>query len=484
MESAGRNAADWILSHAQSRSVVVLAGPGGNGGDAFVVARRLLQAGRIVHCFSLCRDDAMSRLSRLMAEQLRQAGGDVQVLEPDLAPLRQACREADCIVDGLFGSGLSRPLAGEYGAVVDEINQRGNVIISLDVPSGSPSDSGGVIGPTVKATMTLAMAYYKPSHWLYPAAGFCGPVHLVDVDYPDDLTAALEPVAHVPGLMSIREMLPARTPAGHKGSFGHVLIVAGSEGMSGAAILCARAALRAGSGLVSLAVPASILSVVQCAVPEALTICLSDPIHGELDGGISDQLEAAMLQANVLAIGPGLSRAAPTLARVREITARFRGAQVIDADAIHAFVGHLDRLHALEGRCILTPHPGEFATLLDIPVGEADSGRLAHAADFVSRWPVALVLKGRPTVIGLSDQSVVVNPTGNTGLATGGAGDVLTGLLAGLLAGGASADNAAIAGPWIHGFAADRWCETASERSLTPSDVVETLPLILKELET
>ena len=484
MESAGQHAAAWVLAHVRPTSAVVLAGPGGNGGDAFVVARCLLEAGTTLCCFTACSEDALSPLTRTMADRLKQAGVDIQIIGTDLTALRCAMDEADCVIDGLFGSGLSRPLEGNYAELVEFLNQANVRIVSLDLPSGLPSDSGSVLGPAVNAAITLAMAYYKPSHWLYPAAECCGGIHLVDVDYPQDLAAALVPVARVPDKEIIQRTLPVRHPAGHKGLFGHVLIVAGSQGMSGAAILCARAALRAGSGLVTLVVPTSILPAVQSAVPEALTISLPDTNRCTRDADVLAKLGAAMEHADVLAIGPGLSRTPAMMTWVREITSTFSGQLVIDADAIHAFVGHLDLLGSLAGSCIMTPHPGEFSALIGSTSHEVDVHRLDRVAEFVARWPLALVLKGRPTVIGLPDESVVVNPTGNTGLATGGSGDVLTGLLAGLLAGGSSIADVAVAGPFIHGLAADRWAVVSSERSLTPSDVIEDLPRILKELES
>lgn len=484
MESAGCNAAAWINFHIKPTSAVVLAGPGGNGGDAFVVARYLHEAGVAVHSYRACSERALAPLTRAMADRSTLAGVETLLLDTDQTALRRTLADADCVVDGLFGSGLSRPLVDVYADAVELFNEYDGLTISLDLPSGLPSDSGAVLGAAVRADITLAMAYFKPSHWLYPAAELCGDVHLVDVDYPPDLASSLTPIARVPDMRTIQTLLPARRPSGHKGSFGHVLLVAGSQGMSGAAILGARAALRAGTGLVTLAVPSSILSDVRSAVPEALTIPLPEKGEGLADAELQETLNAAIGRASVLAIGPGLSRAPDTMTWVRQITSTFSGSLVIDADAIHAFAGQLDHLAALAGRCILTPHPGEYAALIGSTVDEVNARRLDCVAEFAARWPLALVLKGRPTVIGLPNQPIVVNPTGNTGLATGGSGDVLTGLLAGLLAGGCSIADAAVAGSFIHGLAADRWAATFSERSLTPTDVIEALPRILKELES
>jgi NAD(P)H-hydrate epimerase len=254
--------------------------------------------------------------------------------------------------------------------------------------------------------------------------------------------------------------------------------------MTGAAILCARGVLRAGAGLVAVALPESIAPVIQAAVPEAMTLPLPDCEGRLVDPNLVECLAEVMGRSDVLAIGPGLSRDPGTMELVRRVVGEFKGALVIDADAIHAFAGQLHRLDALAGRAVLTPHPGEFAALIGSTAADVDEHRLDRVRAYVSEQPLALVLKGRPTVIGLPDQPMVINPTGNTGLATGGSGDVLTGLMAGLIAGGCLVSDAAVAAPFIHGLAADRWAESYSERSLTPSDIVDVLPRVLGELES
>jgi len=483
MESAGTHAADWILSHLQPNVVVVLAGPGGNGGDALVVVRCLVQAGVTVRTFTRHGIASCSLLTRAMGKRLTDLGVRIEVLGTDLDPLNVALEGADYVIDGLFGSGLSRPLVGEDAEIIGVLNGGAAPIISLDLPSGLPADSGKVLGPAVRADITIAMAFYKPSHWLYPAAEYCGDVHIVGVDYPQETMSRVSPTARVHSADAIGAMLPSRKPSGHKGTFGRVLAVVGSQGMTGAVILCARGALRAGAGLVTLALPETIAPVIQAAVPEAITLPLPDRNGRLVDPDILDLLRLAMEQADVMAIGPGLSREPETMDLVCRIIEAFEGKLVIDADAIHAFSGQPDFPAVVAGRAVLTPHPGEFAAMIGSTARDVDDNRLNRVEEFISRQSPALVLKGRPTVIGVPDRSVVVNPTGNTGLSTGGSGDVLTGLMAGLIAGGSSVKDAAVAAPFIHGLAADRWAADFSERSLTPSDVLDELPRILKELE-
>jgi ADP-dependent NAD(P)H-hydrate dehydratase / NAD(P)H-hydrate epimerase len=484
MESAGFHASEWILERLHPRIAVILAGPGGNGGDAFVVARHLFQAGVAVHIFCRSNMEACGLLTRTMAKQLVDLDSSIHILPLDHATLADAVNTADCVIDGLFGSGLSRSLTDVDAATCRLLNASDTTTISLDVPSGVASDTGADFGPAVRADVTLAMAFYKPCHWLYPAAVSCGEVQIVGVDYPAAELAKVLPTAIVPNRKSISAMLPNRPPTGHKGSFGHVLVVAGSQGMTGAAILCARGALRAGAGLVTVALPETIAPVIQGSVPEAMTLLLPDREGRLVDPALLEGLLPAMQRADVIAIGPGLGRDSATLEIVRRILKAAKCGLVIDADAIHALVGHEDLLASLSGRALLTPHPGEFAALVGSQSRDVDAQRLDRVAALSAEHRIHLVLKGRPTVIGIPDNPLIVNPTGNTGLATGGSGDVLTGLMAGLLASGSSPDEAAVIAPYIHGLAADRWTLERSERALTPSDILEDLPRLLKELES
>ena len=480
MESAGTNAAEWILEHLRPRRAVALAGPGGNGGDALVVARRLHEAGVDVRSFALASLEECGPATQRMAARLEGDGAEpVRPASDD--ELTEAFARADCVVDGLFGSGLGRPLSGEAVRIVERLNAVGARTISLDLPSGLASDSGDMVGDAVHADVTLAMAFLKPAHLLYPAAGYCGDTAVVDVAYPESVLRAAEPWARVCERTGIRRRLPVRRPDGHKGTFGRVLIVAGSIGMTGAAILCCRAALRAGAGLVHLAGPASLNPIFETALPEVITVPLADE-----DGLLADiedaRLQEAMERADVIAVGPGLSRDPTTLDAVRAIVDRFPGPMVVDADGLHALSGHEDVLARLAGRVILTPHPGELGALIGEAPDEIDAARREHARRFATKHGVVVVLKGRPTAIGLPSGNVYLNPTGNDGLATGGSGDVLTGLIAGFAAGGASLADAAVVGAYVHGLAAEVYARDRAPRSLVPSDLLDLIPEVLREV--
>jgi ADP-dependent NAD(P)H-hydrate dehydratase / NAD(P)H-hydrate epimerase len=484
MESAGTQAAEWITSSWRPATVTILAGPGGNGGDALVAARSLHAVGIEVQVFLWKRRTACAPQTLRMARRLEDAGILVHEQETHPTECANALHQSDVVVDGLLGSGLSRPIEGHDVELIGAVLTAHRFTVSLDVPSGVSSDSGRRLGPAVRADATLAMGFYKPCHWLYPAASHCGAVHCLTLPYPQEVLSRTEPIARVCDRESIQAFLPERPPNGHKGTFGRVLVIAGSRGMTGAAILCVRGALRAGAGLVTLALPRSLASTVQAAVPEALTVSLPDRQGQLVDERLMETLAPHLPSADVLAIGPGLGRNPRTLALVRRLLASSSSPVVIDADAVHALVEHPQLLTSLSDRAVLTPHPGEMAALITSDAETVDAHRLETAAQFSLRGGPTLVLKGRPTVIALAGGTLYVNPTGNTGLASGGSGDVLTGFLAGLIAGGSRLEEAARAAPYLHGLAADRWSRCRAQRSMTPSDLLEELPFTLREVTT
>lgn len=482
MESAGEGAARWMVEHMTLGDVVALAGPGGNGGDALVAARHLAAAGVRVKAFVIPPKASLAPATVRMLERLRQSGGDVTLAGSQIDSLLPALVRASTVVDGLFGCGMSRPISGIYRKVVDAVNAADAHVVSLDLPSGLSSDRGILLGEAVRADVTLAMQFLKPAHVLFPASGLCGNVAVIPIAYPCGVLSETRPVALVVERFGVRSRLPSRRPDGHKGTFGRVLVVAGSTGMTGAAILCCRATLRAGAGLVSLGCPAPLNPIFEAALPEVITLPLPDEDGSLHEDGV-DRLAHALERANVLAIGPGLSRRPGTQAAVLKILERFDGSIVIDADAIRALIGRGDVLERIAGRAILTPHPGEFGALVDRSADDVDADRVEMAREFAVTHGAIVILKGRPTAIALTDGTVYLNPTGNAGLGKGGTGDVLTGLVAGFVAGGASLNEAAIIAPYIHGHAADVYARDRAERSLVPSDLIDLLPIALQEAE-
>lgn len=483
MENAGRMVAEAVRANTSGKRVIAVAGKGGNGGDALVAARLLAEQGFVVHAFTLFPLDELAVTTREKAELLEERfPGTLQLVGDDLTGLGRSLSTADCVIDGLLGIGVDRPVSGRYAEVVKAVNRTSALRVAVDVPSGLPSDSGKLIGEAVRADLTVGMAAYKPVHLLYPGREFCGRIEIVPVGYPEKLWEGVVPIAQVTARGWVRDRLPGRPPAGHKGTFGRVLIVAGSLGMSGAAILAALGALRAGAGLVTVACPRPILPIVAAAVPEALTIPLPDS-DGRLGLEALPQLEEAIVRTDAVAIGPGLGRAPETGELVRALLTKVSPPVVIDADGLFGLATDLPCLKKVAGRAVLTPHPGEMARLTGREADEIDAARIEIARSFAKDHGVTLLLKGRPTAIGTAEGEVILNPTGNTGLATGGSGDVLTGIISGLLAGGSSPAEAAILGAYLHGYAADCLARDHAERSIIPSDVLGALPFALAEVE-
>ena len=277
MENAGRGVADALINSAPGKKVVVVAGKGGNGGDALVAARLLREAGFHVNAFTLSRLDKLMQTTREKADLLNERfPGTLLSVDDNLDQLNEALARAHCAIDGLLGIGVDRPLSGRYLDVVRSMNSADLFSVAVDLPSGLPSDSGRIIGEAINADLTVCMAAYKPAHLLYPARDHCGVIEVVPVGYPDALWESVTPIARVVESKWVAQHLPARRPDGHKGTFGRILIVAGSLGMSGAAILCASGALRAGAGLVTVVCPRSIQQVIATSLPEAITIGLPD----------------------------------------------------------------------------------------------------------------------------------------------------------------------------------------------------------------
>ena len=481
MESAGRNAATWILNHRRPARAVVLAGLGGNGGDGLVVARRLRAAGIAVQTYITALPSKGSATAR-MAQRLAASGAAPAPILESWDELDSALANADVIVDALFGSGVTRPLEHDHAKIVDRINAAHGLTVSLDLPSGLAADQGTSLGASVCADVTLAMAFLKPAHVLYPAAARCGQIDVVDVAYPPRLLNAVSPWAHVLESRGVSARLPDRPPHGHKGTFGRVLVVAGSIGMTGAAMLCCRGALRAGAGLVYLAIPASLDPILESALPEVITLPIADD-DGHLRSTDTSTLRDPLRRCDVLAIGPGLTRRPGVLAAVCAIIDAFDGRLVIDADALPA-LKDAGRALRLAGRSVLTPHPGELARLVEKPPEAIERTRRDAARTFADASGCVVALKGRPTVIASPGAAVFVNTTGSDALATAGSGDVLTGLVAGLLAGGASPEDAAVAAAYIHGAAADLFVRHRSARSMLASDLLDLFPRAFRALES
>ena len=457
MENAGRAVADAVRARWSARPTIVLCGPGNNGGDGFVAARHLAAAGWPVRL--ALAGDAASIIGPAR-HHLGRWQGDVESLAT------ASVESAELVIDALFGAGLARPLHGSPKAVLAAAAERGLPIVAVDVPSGVLGNTGEVLG-AVAATLTVTFFRKKPAHLLFPARRFCGEVVVADIGIDDAVLTGIAPrwFENHPSLWL--ERLPQPAESGHKYQRGHALI-AGGFPMTGAARLAARAAARMGAGLVSVAVPAPAFSIYATALT-SIMVQTADSA-AELTQLLTDQ------RYNALLIGPGAgstgAAAAATRARVLALLATQR-ACVLDADALTVFADTPEALKsAIQGPCVLTPHEGEFARLTGVE-GNKLSRALAAAAEFGA----VVVLKGADTVIAAADGRAIINSNAPATLATAGTGDVLSGLILGLLAQGMEPFLAAAAAVWLHGAAA-----TAFGPGLIAEDLTEALPGVLRSV--
>ncbi len=492
MENAAVGVADAIGEvYPDAESAALFCGPGNNGGDGLAIARHLAVRGYDVRIFLVTdrrpvRGDAEVQLGICR----RQGLAMMEVAsEGDVIEALEAAREADVIVDALFGTGLTRPLEGLFAEVVEGLNDLPVPRVAVDLPSGLNGSQAIPLGIHVQADLTVTFAAPKMAHVFPPASDAVGELVVADLGLPPDLVEDVEEEGGAIYLLradELAELLPDRAPGTHKGDYGHALIVAGSPGKGGAAILAARAAVRSGAGLVTVAVPEPILMMVDLGSVESMTLPLpSSGVSGQLIASAAGRALEALEGKAVLALGPGLGQDAETAETIRQIVLQASVPLVLDADGLNAFAGRFEELADRSARSeetVLTPHPGELGRLLGISTVEVQEDRIAAARRAALESGAVVVLKGHRTLVADPEGEVYVNTTGNPGMATGGTGDVLTGLIAGLMAQGLDALDAATLGVHLHGLAGDLAAVDKGERSLTAGDLVDFLPAAFQEL--
>jgi len=477
MENAGRQIVstlfEWNDSLAE-KHIVIVCGKGNNGGDGMVVARLLKEKSVSIEVFCLAEVDACSEETQQQIHLLQQKNITVKYLptEKEFPSLKESLDKADVVVDALLGVGISGAVRGHYAIAIRMINQADAKCVAVDAPTGVDDNMGTIEGEVVKADFTITLGLPKTGLLLYPGRSFVGKLKVVSIGYPDELIEAIES----PGIFLDQECVTAKLPHrrqfSHKGSFGKGLLLAGSFGMTGAAILAAKAALRSGIGLLYLDVSPT---MEQYAV---LSTTVIEALKGRFIG------EVATMDA--VALGPGLSQRFLTKRKIRGWISQIKKPLIIDADGINALVDHLKLLEDRKAPTVLTPHPGEFSRITGLSIEEIETNRFLVVQEFAKEHNVILVLKGVPTVIATPEGQIFVNSTGNSGLAKGGSGDVLTGMILALAGQGASLVDAACCAVWVHGFTADylRDHMGMSERGMLPSDLIEALPKVWRLLET
>ena len=461
MDNAAQAVAEAVheaLTALEGERVVIFCGGGNNGGDGLGAARWLQSYGVSVRAFIVgaalyaVQGDAAIELA-----MFTKAGGRVEALstEDDWVLAELAASKADVLVDALLGTGFHGELEGDVLRACELLNKNEKYILAVDVPTGVNADNGAVSENAVRADHTVTMALVKTGLLLYPGREYCGDIELADISMPVKLVEEYQSDKYRLTDEIVRELLPLRKANAHKGDAGRVVICAGSPGYTGAAALASDAAVKAGAGLVSLYTPLSSRDVLAIKLTEVMVHGLLERMPGILGGGAASDVASSAEAADVLAIGPGLGTSESTQEAVRTILQKITTPVVIDADALTALAGHTEILAAMQAQKVLTPHPGEMARLTGLEIAEIEADRINIAKKYAEQWQAIVVLKGAPTVIGCPNGTVYVNSTGNSSLATGGSGDVLTGIIAGLAAQEISLQEAAICGVYLHGLAAE-----------------------------
>lgn len=495
MERAGVAVAAKVRELFDRRKVIVLAGGGNNGGDGIVAARELYNTGWNVKVLLLIREDRLSPDCLAQFRTAKQMGVPVE-LRTDVTGKDL---HSSVVVDAMLGTGLNKNVEGAMAKVIGFLNTSGSPVLSVDIPSGISSDTGQVMGVAVQAAYTVTFGLPKRGHFLHPGAEYTGELFIEDIGFPEGLLNAPELNVELPEPPQVMKLIPARPAYSHKGDYGRVLVVAGSRGKTGAALMAAKACLRAGAGLVTIGVPESLMDVFQCRVTEEMTLPLPDRGDGTLRADaartVSDFLSAT---ADVLALGPGIGVSDDTVKLVRTVIQSSSVPIVLDADGINALAASGsagDILKNAGAPVILTPHPGEMARLLSRVAGgkgtaakeagfrsNIEKDRIHAAVSFSSETATCLVLKGVPTVIAEPGGRVFISSTGNPGMATGGTGDVLTGMIAAFLGQKLAPPDAAVLGVFLHGLAGDLAAAEKGLHSLIASDIIECLPAAFRDL--
>ncbi len=483
MENAGRAVAleiEKFLGSVAGKHIVIFCGKGNNGGDGYVIARHLANRQACVSVFlagekSQVKGDALVNLTILD----RMAIPVQEISSLDQIP---ALNSIDCIVDALLGTGVTGPVVGFLGQLIDFINGLGAPIISVDLPSGIETDTGAVHGACIHSTLTVTMAHLKTGLLFSPGRDFAGDIILADISVPHQVSQQLSSHRFLLEAQDICQRLPVRASDAHKTSCGKVVVIAGSVGMTGAATLASLASLKVGAGLTKLAIPASLNPIMEQKLTEVMTVPVPETSSQSISLKAQDHIAELLNWADVLAVGPGLSTHPDTVAFVQWLLRTQNKPMVLDADGLNALAKMPQLIKNYAGDLIITPHPGEFARLIGANLAELQRNRLNILQHYASDWGKIIVFKGGPTVIAAPSGDLFINSTGNAGMATGGSGDVLTGMIGGLLAQKLSPLDAALAGVYLHGLAGDIAAEKHSQMGMIASDICDNIPEAIKLL--
>lgn len=486
MENAGKRVAavaSRMLNDRGEKAVAILAGKGNNGGDGFVAARYLIGEGFRVVTFLLGEKNEVKGASRKNLDRLREPPREIRSKD-DFKEFKDEILKADILIDALLGTGVRGNIKRLTAEAITILNETQKPIISVDVPSGLDADTGKPLGVCVRARQTVTFGLPKLGLFLYPGREFAGEVTIADIGIPAELLTDKKLKISLLAGDEISLLFPDRRGDSHKGDYGHIFILAGSTGLSGAAALSSIAAMRTGAGLVTLGIPKSLNSIMEVKLTEVMTLALPETAEGSLSLGAKEKILRMVEKASAIALGPGLGADPETGKLVQELLVAIEKPIVLDADGLNLLNGDISLLKNVRSPLVITPHPGEAGRLIGKESSEIQSDRIGIVREIALKSGAVVVLKGAATVIANPEGNVWVNPTGNPGMASGGVGDVLTGMIASFIGQGLSCASAAQAAVYIHGKAGDIAAEKVGIYSLIATDIIDNLSITMQRCQS
>jgi NAD(P)H-hydrate epimerase len=485
MEAAGSRTAEAIVKQfgdVAGKVVTVVCGKGNNGGDGFVVARYLHEKGAKIEIFLIGDRESVKGDAKINLQRAEKVGLWIKEL-PDPAQFEIGPNSA-LIVDAIFGTGFTGPIKEPYAEVIRKINEHHAPVAAVDAPSGLDGASGQVADPTVMADLTVTFGLPKLGQVVYPGKGYCGILTVADIGFPDKAIDDEDIRLNILMAEEAADMLPRRAPDSHKGDFGKLFVLAGSEGYTGAAVMTSEAGLRSGTGLVILGCPKSLNDIFEIKMTEVITKPLPEVRNHRCFAlrGLG-QVREMVKWADAIAVGPGIGTHHETRELICRLIYKLDKPAVFDADALNCLAREMDYLKGHSAPLVISPHPGEMSRLTGKSITQIQKDRINIALEFAQEFNLVCILKGAPSVIAAPSGQAWINPTGNEGMATAGSGDVLTGLIGGFLAQGLMDIDSAVLGCYVHGKSGDLAYDSLGSRGLLAGDILRMVPLALKGME-
>lgn len=486
MENAGRGAAE-VISHSfpdlQKKKIAIIAGKGNNGGDGLVIARYLMNRGMSVKVYLLTDPKSLRGEAETNFNIFHRMKGEIVPLpsSKDYIKMKRDLERFDLLVDGIFGTGLDAEVRGYYREVIEHLNTLQKPVVAIDVPSGLDVNTGKPLGVAVRATLTITFGLPKIGHLIPPGIDYVGKIKVIDIGFPKRLLEEEKITTYLLEKEDIQKWLfLPRHPDTHKGDYGHLLVIAGSVGKTGAAAMACQAAMRMGAGLVTLAIPKSLNPIMEMKLTEVMTEPLPETPKQTLSLRAFKAISRLCENKKAVIIGPGLGTFKETQLLVLKLIKTLDLPIILDADGLTALATQPKTLPVANHLLILTPHPGEMARLMQTTIKEILEDRIGISRNFSQTYGVHLILKGHPSLITTPKGEVFINPTGNPGMASGGTGDVLAGMIGGLVCQGFEILPSLQMAVYLHGMAGDQGAQELGEKSLMATDIIEKIPTLLK----